>query len=203
MYIFKKTAVIVLDIQNDFCDDQGAFVKYLGWKTESIKAMVPELERFINKMRKKGSFIIFSQMINDIDESPSNLQKKLANGAENLAKQWPFGLLRGSWGWNFFTLEPAKDDIVLEKKYYDLFSNLYLNEILQARGITTIIVTGLYTEVCVFGTAQRAFTEGYNVIVPKDLVASVDQRQQLRNATLEIMENYIADTSVSRLLQFR
>ncbi|MEK9131035.1 MAG: isochorismatase family cysteine hydrolase [Patescibacteria group bacterium] len=86
-----------------------------------------------------------------------------------------------------------EEDIILEKKYYDLFSNPQLLSILQTKETKTVVVTGLYTEVCVFGTVERAFTEGYHVIVPTDLVGSIDERTHLREAALEIMSNYLAD----------
>ncbi len=193
-----KTAVIVLDIQNDFCADDGAFAKNLGWGTEQIRLMVPQLIDFVDQMRSRGLLIVFSQMVNSKEESPSNLQEKLSSGAESGAATWPFGLARGSQGYDFYQIQPQADDVVLEKKYYDIFSNAELLPLLKQHNIETIIVTGLYTEVCVFGAVERAFTEGYQVIVPSDLVASVDQRQSLRTAALEIMDGYLAHVAISR-----
>ncbi|OGG37978.1 hypothetical protein A2116_00350 [Candidatus Jorgensenbacteria bacterium GWA1_49_17] len=193
----NKTAVIVLDIQNDFCDSEGAFAKYLKWNPQPIQKMVPRLAKFIDQARESGNLIIFSQMVNSATESPLNLREKLASGAERGAGKWPFGLIRGSWGWDFYLLKPHKEDIVLEKKYYDLFSNPKLKEILYKNRVERIVVTGLYTEICVFGTAQRAFTEGFQILVPSDLVASVAEREDLCKSALKIMDGYFADVVTS------
>jgi len=90
-----------------------------------------------------------------------------------------------------------KNIIVLEKKYYDLFSNPKLKEILYKNRVERIVVTGLYTEICVFGTAQRAFTEGFQILVPSDLVASVAEREDLCKSALKIMDGYFADVVTS------
>lgn len=189
----SSTAVIVLDVQNDFCDSNGGFAKNLGWDPSSIQQMVPKLATFIDRARNSGATIIFSQMVNGKKDSPENLQEHLKSHAESAAGDWPFALERGTWGYDFFQLKPEAGDLVMEKKYYDLFSNSELNRILKQKKISTLIITGLYTEVCVFGTAERAFTEGYRVVVPRDLVGSVAERENLRVATLDIMGNYLAD----------
>jgi nicotinamidase-related amidase len=99
-----------------------------------------------------------------------------------------------------YQLKPQDADIVLEKKYYDLFSNSQFKGLLLDRGIDTVIVTGIYTEVCVFGTVERAFTEGFKVIVPNDLVGSIDERKDLQEASLEIIQNYLATVINSKEL---
>lgn len=141
-------------------------------------------------------------MINSATESPKNLRERLASGAEKSAGKWPFGLIRGSWGWEFYLLKPDKEDVILEKKYYDLFSNPELKRILNTRSVGRVIVTGLYAEVCVLTTAQRAFTEGFQVVIPADLVASVAHRVDLRKAALGVASGYFADVVESAALTF-
>ncbi|HLD78039.1 MAG TPA: isochorismatase family cysteine hydrolase, partial [archaeon] len=177
----------------DFCDSRGAFARWLRWRPSPIQRLVPKLSRFIDKARKAGALVVFSQMINSTIESPPNLRKKLASGAEEKAGCWPFGLARGSWGWRLYRLQPKRRDIVLEKRYYDLFSNPLLKRKLAAHGIERLIVTGVYTEVCVLSTALHGFMEWFEVVVPRDLTASVAQREHLRKAALEILHGYAAD----------
>lgn len=49
-----KTALLVLDVQNDFCDSKGAFAKFLGWDARPIREMVPRLVQFVNRAREGG-----------------------------------------------------------------------------------------------------------------------------------------------------
>lgn len=195
---WKKTAVLILDVQNDFCDEQGAFQTHLGWDATPLRAMVVRLQPFLAKAREEGALIVFSQMMNDAVESPKNLRDRLVTGAEADANSWPFGLKRGSWGYQLFHVVPEAGDVVLEKKTYDFFSNVELLTLLRSKGIETVVVTGLYAEVCVFSTAQSAFTHGFRVIVPSDLVASVVGREAWSQSALQIIQNYIGETTSSQ-----
>lgn len=189
---YNKTAIIVLDIQNDFCDTDGAFAKYLEWDPTPIQTMVPRLVRYIDEARAEGAQIVFSQMINSATASPTNLKNALSAHAESTASTWPFALARDSWGWELYRIQPQQGDVVLEKKYYDFFSNPQLKKLLNEHGIKTLVITGLYTEVCVFATAMRGFTEGYDIVVPHELTASIAYRSGLRDAALEILRNYVS-----------
>ncbi len=82
---------------------------------------------------------------------------------------------------------------MLTKKYYDFLSVHELRERLHELHIKTLILTGVYTEVCVFATASRAFTERYSVIVLRDLVGSARHRLKHQEVVLELMEHYIAE----------
>ena len=190
-----ETAIIVLDVQNDFCHKDGAFTKVLSWDASPIREMVPRLAAFVNEARSKGCAIIFTQMINDDLLSPANLRERLTNGAEREAGAFPFALQPKSWGWEIYDIKPREGDKIFEKQYYDPFSVPEAKEYLMAKGIKTLIVTGLYTQVCVLATAQRGFTEKFNVIIPKNLVSTVAEKSALGTAALKIMEGYCAEVT--------
>ena|SRR3989338_8162886 len=161
----NETAVIVLDMQNDFCSSEGAFKKVLGRDPSAIQEMAQRLKSFIEDARKQGAKIIFSKMVNG-EDSPPNLRERLTAGVESKAAEWPFGLERGSWGGELYELEPAEDDLVLEKLYFDFFSSPELKQKLEELGIKNLVISGVYAEMCVLSTASRGFTEGYRIVIP-------------------------------------
>jgi len=193
----NETAVIVLDMQNDFCSSEGAFKKVLGRDPSAIQEMAQRLKSFIEDARKQGAKIIFSKMVNS-EDSPPNLRERLTAGVESKAAEWPFGLERGSWGGELYELEPAEDDLVLEKLYFDFFSSPELKKKLDELGIKNLVISGVYAEMCVLSTASRGFTEGYRIVIPKDLVETTPENQHLKVMVNELLAGYIAEVLESR-----
>jgi len=163
----KGTALIVVDIQNDFCHKDGTFAKQ-GLDVTPLQKIVPEIISFIDKVRKRGIPIIFSKQIEANDISPENLNRQFKSGKLKTV------CAPNSWGADFYLVQPKTKDIVLEKNTYDLFSNPQLQEILNKNKVKMLIVVGVNTDICIDTTVRRAFTEGYFIIVPYDLVATVN-----------------------------
>ncbi len=194
----QETAILILDIQNDFCHENGAFSKVLGWDAAPIRSIVPKLGLFVDEARARGCKIIWSQMMNHLTSSPSNLVERLSVGFEKSAGNWPFGLAEGSWGWEIYNLKPAPTDVVLTKRYFDLLSVPGLLDQLRGVGICTLVVAGVYTEVCIAATAQRGFSEGFNMVIPRDLVASVVHRTETAATVLGVVGGYCAEVTTSK-----
>jgi len=193
----NETAVIVLDIQNDFCSSDGAFQKVLGRDPSAIQKMVKRLAGFIEDARNAGCKIIFSKMING-EDSPANLRERLTSGMESKANEWPFGLERGSWGSELYQLKPQGDDVIIEKLYFDFFSSPELKQKLESYGIQNVIICGVYMEMCVLATASRGFSEGYRVVIPEDLTETAPENQHLKKPVAELLAGYIAEVVASR-----
>jgi|WetSurMetagenome_2_1015567.scaffolds.fasta_scaffold86106_2 ureidoacrylate peracid hydrolase len=188
----KETAIIVLDVQNDFCSSEGAFKKVLGRDTAAIQKMVQRLKVFIDDARKQGCKIIFSKMVNSPD-SPANLRERLTFGAESKAAQWPFALEQGSWGGELYEIVPSEDDAIIEKVYFDLFSSPKFKDKLEELGIKNLVISGVYEEMCVLSTASRGLTEGYHVVISKDLVETAPENKKHKEMINELLAGYIAE----------
>lgn len=132
-------------------------------------------------------------MINDKKLSPKNLQERLLNEGEKKAEEWPFALQKNSWGREIFEIKPKENDLVLDKVYYDFFTNLDLKKELDKFNAKNLIITGVYTEVCVLATAYRGFSEEYNIIIPRDLVESIIERKKIKLEVLDLANKYIAE----------
>jgi len=75
----------------------------------------------------------------------------------------------GTEGWEIHpSVAPAPDEVVIQKRHPDSFQGTALRAELQARGINSLIITGLQTEFCVDTTCRRAYSLGYDVILIQD-----------------------------------
>lgn len=79
---------------------------------------------------------------------------------------------RGSWGAELYGFVPEQGDIVLEKHRFSAFLNTPLDQILKNRGIETVVLGGVASNICVETTARHAIMLDYHVVVAEDGCAS-------------------------------
>lgn len=182
----KNTALLVMDLQNDFCSEKGILAKDFNADVSSIHKMIPKLEKFIENLRNLNVKIIFTKQY-EIPEGAPKTIKTLFERGKLTPKCVP-----NSWGSDFYKIKPLDTDIVLEKRSWDAFTNKQLFEILESNNIEFLIFTGVFTTICIESTARRAFSEGYEVIIPKDLVAVNKQREKHQELSLEFFDNFLA-----------
>ena len=82
-------------------------------------------------------------------------------------------------------LEPRADELVIGKHYYDGFNGTVLDGALRARGITTLVITGTMTDICVLATVVGGFNREYRMVVVEDGVATL--WPGIQRATLDII----------------
>jgi ureidoacrylate peracid hydrolase len=100
-----------------------------------------------------------------------------------------------TFGWEFYKVRPEKDDVVVTKHRFDAFMDTDLDVILRSKGIKTLIITGLVTNVCVETTTRHAFLKDYYVVVPDDCVAAYTLKSHLNS--LENIDNYFGEVTSS------
>jgi ureidoacrylate peracid hydrolase len=94
----------------------------------------------------------------------------------------PFGKVphtcrEGTWGAEFFDgISPLPHERVVIKHRYSGFIGTDLNTVLNAKGVHSVLLAGVTTNVCVESTARDAFMYDYHVIVIDDCVAAYDQK---------------------------
>ncbi len=99
--------------------------------------------------------------------------------------------MRGSWEAEFIPeIQPEAQDSIIEKTRYSAFSRNDLDSRLRGLGITTLIVTGVGTNVCVETTCRDGFMRDYYIVVPNDLVATTDSK--LHDGSLSNLDRYFA-----------
>jgi ureidoacrylate peracid hydrolase len=176
----SRCALLVIDMQNDFCSPEGNMAK-IGRDITLIQEMIPYLSRLLEVCRSAGISIIFTRMIHSVwTDSPAWVDKLKSKNVR-----------KGTWGCEFCPgFGPGEADWVVEKHRYSAFVNTDLDTVLRARGIDTVIVTGVNSDQCVDATAKHAFQLDYYVLLVKDCIAT--DCEDLTQAVLRMAEKSYA-----------
>ncbi|MGH2788744.1 MAG: cysteine hydrolase family protein [Actinomycetota bacterium] len=165
-----RSALVVVDYQNDFCHVDGAISK-LGQDTESARVILPNVKRLVDLARAAGVPRIFVRVSHsEWTDSPSWVER--GSGATILdTKRIPVAR-EGTWGARLYELEPRDDELVLTKHRYSAFAFTPLMLALQAKGADHIVLAGVQTNVCVHATARDAVQTGFLPVIVEDCVAA-------------------------------
>ncbi|MCK4520991.1 MAG: cysteine hydrolase [Nanoarchaeota archaeon] len=177
----KQTALIVVDVQNDFCDEKGLFAK-LDEGVSKFQKIIPDLLNLINEARKVNLPIIYIQAIYDKKYLPKNiLERYKKQGLDKLCQS-------GTWGADFYKIKPKENEKVMVKHRYDAFTNPGLDKLLKSMKIKTLIMAGCTTDVCVDSTARTGFIKGYHIVAVEDCLAT--DKAQAQEYTLNYMKKF-------------
>jgi nicotinamidase-related amidase len=179
----RHTALIVIDMQNDFVSDTGK-VAAAGNDPSAIQAIVPALERLLEGARAAGVLVVHIETIvlaGHRSDSDSWLYSKLKGVS---SADW---CLEGTWGAEFIPeLAPIEGEPVVTKYRSSAFINTNLDLILRSNGIRTVVICGEQTPGCVDATLRDStFYDYYNALV-EDAIAAY--RQDLHDAALLIQK---------------
>lgn len=177
--MITNPALLVIDIQNDFCSEQGMLSKS-GKDISAIQRMVYTLKRYLKHIHELRIPIAYIQSNYDLKYLPGNISKVYQkNGLVNLCRS-------NSWGGDFYQIKPTTNIFI--KHRYDAFTNKKFEKWLMENKIKSLILTGCQTDVCVDSTARSGFMKGYEIVAIKDCLASLDNSEHER--TLKHMKKY-------------
>jgi ureidoacrylate peracid hydrolase len=169
------TAVVVVDVQNDFCADGGWYAK--NNNLDMIQSMVPRLNSFLRKTRSKGVLTVLIKTIYNKHVISAVMREKLIQRGLDLEY-----CLENTWGSEFYMIEPTPADVIIVKQRHSGFFQTELDTVLRHHGIKTVILTGVATNVCVESTAREAFAMDYYVVLLSDCTGTFSS--QLQELTL-------------------
>jgi ureidoacrylate peracid hydrolase len=160
----KHGMLMVVDMQNDFCHREGAACKR-GRDMGFVQKMIPRLVNLVNKAREHCFPVCFVRTSsNPWTNSPVWTEFK---NTDLLA------CAEGSWGAQFHAgLEPRPDEMVVTKHRYSAFIGTDLDMLLRARGVKSLLVTGVGTGMCVFHTLTVGFMLDYYITLVEDCAAT-------------------------------
>lgn len=173
-----RTALLVIDMQRDFLLPEG-YAAQAGLDIAPLVATIRPIERLLAVGRKAGLLIVHTREghVPDLSDCPPyKLERSRRAGAE-IGSKGPLGrlLVRGEVGHDFVdALRPLEREIVIDKPGYSAFAHTGLQQVLTKRGIETLILTGVTTEVCVSSTLRAAIDLGYRCITVSDACASAN-----------------------------
>ena len=194
-----KTALVLIEFQNDFTTPGGVFhdaVKGVMHSTD----MLANTATTVEQARKLGVKIIhmpiqFADGYPELTHRSYGILKGVADGSAFLA---------GSWGAEIteaLSREPA--DILIEgKRGLDAFATTGLDLVLRNNGIQNLVVAGFLTNCCVEGTVRSGYEKGYDVVTLTDCTATFSDEQQhaAENFTLPMFSQTLKHTQFLQAL---
>ena len=168
----SKTAVVLVEYQNDFTTENGVLHDAVKG-TMASTGMLENTREVVDAARAAGVTVVHSPIqfvagYHEITRHPYGILKGVVDTN---------AFVKGSWGAQIIDdLTPADADIVLEgKRGLDAFASTNLDFILRSKGIETIALGGFLTNCCVESTMRSAYERGYDVITLTDCVAATSQ----------------------------
>lgn len=187
----RGTAVLVIDMQNDFCSPNGAMAA-LGADVRVNAELAYRLPGFLDQARAAGCLVVWvRQAAHEQLVSPARRARAEAMGRSPLSV-----CAAGSWGAELAEgLRPAPGDCHLEKTRYSAFVGTPLHNLLRAHGRDDLVVVGTAANVCVDSTIRDAYMADLTVTMPTDLVGWT--RADLAQAAMRNLGFYFCETTTS------
>ena len=168
----RKTALLVVDVQNDFADSKG------GLYVREGEAVVPVINKEVEAASRSGALVVYTQ-----DWHPESTPHFQKDGGI-----WPVHCVQGTWGAELFPDLNVTGDVVRKgtggEDGYSGFTvrdpqtgreqSTGLEDMLRKRGIERVVVVGLATDYCVKETALDAAHKYFETTVLKSAVRAVD-----------------------------
>jgi nicotinamidase-related amidase len=172
---FARTALVIIDMQRDFLEP-GGFGAALGNDVSRLVAAVEPCRAILAGARAAGMLVIHTREGHRPDLSDAPPAKVLRGPADKrIGACGPMGriLIRGEAGHDIIpALAPLPDEPVIDKPGKGAFYQTDLDLMLRNRGIETLMVTGVTTEVCVHTTVREANDRGFRCVVAGDACGS-------------------------------
>lgn len=169
----RSTALIVIDLQEDFLSPTGYFAKQ-GYDPTPLRAILPTVNRLIEAARAAGIRIIHTRQGYRGDMADMTPYEKWRRGRAGLDGTQV--LLRSSPGFEIVSdIEVLAEDIIVDKTCNGAFTYTDFEHVLRAQGITHLLFSGCTTDVCVHTTLREACDRNFQCLTISDACASGDQ----------------------------
>lgn len=153
-----ESALVIIDMQKDFCYEDGAL--FVG---EGAKEIIERIKRLIKKAKEKKVHLIFTQDWHEPEDKEFRI--------------WGHHCIKNTRGAEIIN-ELREEGYIVKKKRYSAFFETALDSYLKEKGINTLLITGVVTNICILHTAGDAVLRGYNVIISRDCVATLSDYEQ-------------------------
>lgn len=167
-----RSALVVIDVQNDFCHPGGALHR-IGKDLAAVIEMVPRLELLIESARAAEVVVVFVRTTHDAHTDSIPWVNRLAMRIGDAAT--PRTCQTGTWGAEFYRVSPLPTELVVTKHRYSAFAGTELDQSLRGLGVESLLFAGVATDVCVESTLRDGLFADYYVAMVEDCCASYSE----------------------------
>jgi nicotinamidase-related amidase len=171
----EKTAIVLIEYQNDFVKEGGALHAGVAQVMDDTDMLANSLA-LVEQARRLGATIMlvpisFAEGYPELPSEPYGIFKGVADSK---------AFRKGTWGAEIIDeLKPMPDDLVIEgKRGLDCFFSTNLDFVLRQRGITNVALAGFLTNCCVESTMRSAYERGFQVVTLTDCTAALSDEEQ-------------------------
>ncbi|KAK5040079.1 hypothetical protein LTS07_000576 [Exophiala sideris] len=180
----KTTALVIIDMQRDFCEEEGYF-DCQGYDIRVAQGIMPFLHIILEHTRAAGYPVFFTREGHRPNLSTLSSREKFRSKNNphrlGIGDTGPLGrfLIRGEPGHDIIPeLQPDSDDVVIDKPGKGAFAHTDFEHLLRLRGIKNLILGGVTTDVCVSTTMREANDRGFDCVVLEDATAAATPELQ-------------------------
>jgi nicotinamidase-related amidase len=188
----RHSALLVVDVQNDFCHPEGFCQGDLGLDGSAARAIIEPIRRLVFWARERQIPVIWTLEAHQSDLSDLSPSKKVRyeNAGYPVGSRGQRGrfLVRGEWGARVVPeLDVRPDELVLPKPAQSVFIGTSLESHLRERGITHLVFCGVTTQCCVLASYRQASDLGFFALLVEDCCAAFDPREH--EAAVAVVES--------------
>lgn len=164
----SRAALIVVDVQNDYCHPDGAFGRR-GTDLKPIAEAISNVKRLVDAARHAAVPVVFLRNWH-LPWTTSEAWSARKVGAGDVCQA-------GSWGAELYEVQARAGEPVIDKQRYSGFVGTVLDTLLHTFRRDRLVICGIATNVCVESTARHAVFLDYFVLVVGDAAATADGRE--------------------------
>lgn len=167
-------ALVLVDLQNDFCKPEHSHRD-----VSHFQPVLREVEEFVRLYRKTGRTPLFVRTVHD--EYTTSRRRQNIRERKYEQDERPTVCRPGTDGVRLVPEVRRQDpEVLITKHEYSAFHDTGLNTYLSNNDISTVLIAGVNTNVCVAATVYDAYHHGYEVVVLADCVTSHEREQHER-----------------------
>ena len=196
MIIPTRTALLIIDVQEDFAGPSGAMAR-IGLDLSGVEPAIDRIEEMIAAARRVGAQVAFARVVTQEATDPEAL--KLLNLRKGRPSQAIAICRQDQPGADYYRLRPRPGDLEVRKLLFDSFHGANLEADLRARGVEALVICGFTTDCCVDSTARAAFHRDFSVFVVSDACDAYGR--DLHEGSLRALQKNVALLTTAQAVQ--